>query len=165
MLDTLQNTQLQSAIVKAMYAATIESELDTQTAMDFILGSDSKEQQSKMTGWLGEMASYYTAAPVRLGGAKVPHLMPGDSLNLQSAQDTDNGYSTFEQSLLRYIAAGLGVSYEQLSRNYSQMSYSTARASANESGRTLWGVANLLPPAVPVRCFYAGWKRPLFAAW
>ncbi|MCL7706889.1 phage portal protein, partial [Enterobacter kobei] len=47
--------------------------------------------------------------------------------------DTDNGYSTFEQSLLRYIAAGLGVSYEQLSRNYSQMSYSTARASANES--------------------------------
>ncbi|MGC9701372.1 phage portal protein, partial [Escherichia coli] len=46
---------------------------------------------------------------------------------------TDNGYSVFEQSLLRYIAAGLGVSYEQLSRNYAQMSYSTARASANES--------------------------------
>ncbi|MFL9114159.1 phage portal protein [Escherichia coli] len=44
-----------------------------------------------------------------------------------------NGYSVFEQSLLRYIAAGLGVSYEQLSRNYAQMSYSTARASANES--------------------------------
>lgn len=42
-------------------------------------------------------------------------------------------YSVFEQSLLRYIAAGLGVSYEQLSRNYAQMSYSTARASANES--------------------------------
>ncbi|MFO6484944.1 phage portal protein [Escherichia coli] len=41
--------------------------------------------------------------------------MPGDSLNLQTAQDTDNGYSVFEQSLLRYIAAGLGVSYEQLS--------------------------------------------------
>ena len=54
-------------------------------------------------------------------------------MNLQTAQDTDNGYSVFEQSLLRYIAAGLGVSYEQLSRNYAQMSYSTARASANES--------------------------------
>ena len=132
MLDTLQNTQLQSAIVKAMYAATIESELDTQQAMDFILGADGS-QQNKLTGWIGEIASYYSAAPVRLGGAKVPHLMPGDSLNLQAAQDTDNGYSTFEQSLLRYIAAGLGVSYEQLSRNYSQMSYSTARASANES--------------------------------
>lgn len=133
MLDTLQNTQLQSAIVKAMYAATIESELDTQTAMDFILGADNKEQQNKFTGWLAEMASYYSAAPVRLGGAKVPHLMPGDSLNLQSPPNADNGYSVFEQSLLRYISAGLGVSFEQLSRNYSQMSYSTARASANES--------------------------------
>ncbi|MGC9755824.1 phage portal protein, partial [Escherichia coli] len=132
-LDTLQNTQLQSAIVKAMYAATIESEMDTQSAMDFILGANSNEQRDKLTGWIGEIAAYYAAAPVRLGGAKVPHLMPGDSLNLQTAQDTDNGYSVFEQSLLRYIAAGLGVSYEQLSRNYAQMSYSTARASANES--------------------------------
>ncbi len=116
-----------------MYAATIESELDTQSAMDFILGANSKEQRERLTGWIGEIAAYYAAAPVRLGGAKVPHLMPGDSLNLQTAQDTDNGYSVFEQSLLRYIAAGLGVSYEQLSRNYAQMSYSTARASANES--------------------------------
>lgn len=116
-----------------MYAATIESELDTQSAMDFILGANSQEQRERLTGWIGEIAAYYAAAPVRLGGAKVPHLMPGDSLNLQTAQDTDNGYSVFEQSLLRYIAAGLGVSYEQLSRNYAQMSYSTARASANES--------------------------------
>lgn len=75
-----------------MYAATIESELDTQSAMDFILGANSKEQRERLTGWIGEIAAYYAAAPVRLGGAKVPHLMPGDSLNLQTAQDTDNGY-------------------------------------------------------------------------
>ena len=87
--------------------------------MDFILGADSK-QQNKLTGWLGEGRILRCSA----GSPRwreVPHLMPGDSLNLQSAQDTDNGYSTFEQSLLRYISAGLGVSYEQLSRNYSQI--------------------------------------------
>ena len=50
-----------------------------------------------------------------------------------SNEQSNRDYSVFEQSLLRYIAAGLGVSYEQLSRNYAQMSYSTARASANES--------------------------------
>ncbi|EPM4873633.1 phage portal protein, partial [Escherichia coli] len=64
MLDTLQNTQLQSAIVKAMYAATIESELDTQSAMDFILGANSQEQRERLTGWIGEIAAYYAAAPV-----------------------------------------------------------------------------------------------------
>ncbi|HGT2813085.1 TPA: phage portal protein [Klebsiella pneumoniae] len=134
MLDTLQNTQLQSAIVKAMYAATIESELDTQSAMEFILGaSDSTGQPSAVESMLSQMVSYYAGAQVKLGGSRVPHLYPGDTLNLQSAQNSDNGYSSFEQSLLRYIAAGLGVSYEQLSRNYAQMSYSTARASANES--------------------------------
>ena len=67
-----------------MYAATIESELDTQSAMDFILGANSQEQRERLTGWIGEIAAYYAAAPVRLGGAKVPHLMPGDSLNLQA---------------------------------------------------------------------------------
>ncbi|SMB28326.1 Phage portal protein [Escherichia coli] len=63
MLDTLQNTQLQSAIVKAMYAATIESELDTQSAMDFILGANSQEQRERLTGWIGEIAAYYAAGP------------------------------------------------------------------------------------------------------
>ncbi len=101
-----------------------ESELDTQSAMDFILGANSKEQRDRLTGWIGEIAAYYAAAPVGLEAQKCPHLdAAGDSLNLQTAQDTDNGYSAFEQSLLRYIAAGLGVSYEQLSRNYAQMSY------------------------------------------
>ncbi|HDH8522134.1 TPA: phage portal protein, partial [Escherichia coli] len=39
MLDSLQATQLQSAIVKAMYAATIESELDTEKAFEYIAGA------------------------------------------------------------------------------------------------------------------------------
>ncbi len=65
MLDTLQNTQLQSAIVKAMYAATIESELDTQSAMDFILGANSNEQRDKLTGWIGEIAA---STPPRRSG-------------------------------------------------------------------------------------------------
>jgi lambda family phage portal protein len=39
----------------------------------------------------------------------------------------------FEQSLLRYIAANLGVSYEQLSRDYTQTNYSSARAAMTET--------------------------------
>lgn len=137
MLETLQKTQLQSAIIKAMYAATIESELDSEKAFEFILGSG--EGKSGITAMLEQYLVYYQAANVKFGGSKVPHLFPGDSLNLQTAQDADNGYSVFEQSLLRYIAAGLGVSYEQLSRDYSRVSYSSARASANESWRYFLG--------------------------
>lgn len=121
MLDTLQATQLQSAIVKAMYAATIESELDSEKAFEYITAADNKD--TPLVNMLANYARYYSTNSIKLGGVKIPHLYPGDELNLQTAQDSDNGFSALEQALLRYIAAGLGVSYEQLSRDYSQVSY------------------------------------------
>ncbi|EJM3644391.1 phage portal protein [Salmonella enterica] len=139
MLDTLQATQLQSAIVKAMYAATIESELDSEKAFEYIAGAGSDDANNPLVKMLASYARYYSANNVKLGGVRIPHLHPGDALNLQTAQDSDNGFSALEQALLRYIAAGLGVSYEQLSRDYSQVSYSSARASANESWRYFLG--------------------------
>jgi lambda family phage portal protein len=39
----------------------------------------------------------------------------------------------FEASLLRYIAASMGVSYEQLSRDYTKTNYSSARAAMTET--------------------------------
>lgn len=134
MLDTLQKTQLQSAIVKAMYAVTIESELNTQSAMEFILGAGEGSKNNGIHELFKLINTWYADNQIKLGsGVKAPHLAPGDSLKLQTAQNADNGFSVFESALLRNIAAGTGVSYEQLSRNYQQLSYSTARASANES--------------------------------
>ncbi|EKA6468449.1 phage portal protein [Salmonella enterica] len=142
MLDTLQATQLQSTIVKAMYAATIESELDTDKAFEYIAGMGGEgvaDANNPLVSVLASYARYYAANNVKLGGVKIPHLHPGDALKLQTAQNADSGFSALEQALLRYIAAGLGVSYEQLSRDYSQVSYSSARASANESWRYFLG--------------------------
>ena len=138
MLDTLQATQLQSAVVRAMYAATIESTLDSEKAFEYIAGVGDGGKNPLNTIMKG-YARYYATNTVKLGGVRIPHLYPGDSLNLQTAQNADNGFSELEKALLRYIAAGLGVSYEQLSRDYSQVSYSSARASANESWRYFMG--------------------------
>ncbi|MCM4266031.1 phage portal protein, partial [Escherichia coli] len=84
---------------------------------------------------------------------KIPHLFPGDDLKLQTAQDSDNGFSALEQALLRYIAAGLGVSYEQLSRDYSKVSYSSARASANESWRYFMGRRKFIAARLATQMF------------
>ncbi|MCW5003526.1 phage portal protein [Enterobacter roggenkampii] len=134
MFETLQATTLQSAIVKGMYAATIESTLDTRAAMEYIAGAGGNTGlDDYITQLVAGQVDYYGSQPVKFDGAKISHLAPGDSLSLLTAQTTDGNYAAFEKSLLRAIASGLGVSYEQLSRDYSQMSYSTARASANES--------------------------------
>ncbi|HDI3289769.1 TPA: phage portal protein [Vibrio cholerae] len=136
MLDTLQNTTLQSAVVRAMYAASIESELGTDQAMEYIFGASKDGAIEKMLMTYGD---YYANNEIKFNGVKLPHLMPGDKINLHTAGNADNGFSALEQSILRYIAAGLGVDYAQLSRNYSQMSYSTISAAHNDSWRYFMG--------------------------
>ncbi|MCM4979661.1 phage portal protein, partial [Escherichia coli] len=153
MLDSLQATQLQSAIVKAMYAATIESELDTEKAFEYIAGAPQEQKDNPLINILEKFSSWYDTNNVTLGGVKIPHLFPGDDLKLQTAQDSDNGFSALEQALLRYIAAGLGVSYEQLSRDYSKVSYSSARASANESWRYFMGRRKFIAARLATQMF------------
>ncbi|EFD7670858.1 phage portal protein [Escherichia coli] len=153
MLDSLQATQLQSAIVKAMYAATIESDLDTEKAFEYIAGAPQGQKDNPLINILDKFSTWYDTNSVTLGGVKIPHLFPGDDLKLQTAQDSDNGFSALEQALLRYIAAGLGVSYEQLSRDYSKVSYSSARASANESWRYFMGRRKFIASRLATQMF------------
>lgn len=133
MLDSYQGTKLQNAIVGATYAAAIESELDATAAFELI--GEGQSGVDKLTEWLGIVDDYHAGAEVKFNGIKIPHLMPGEKLHINSPGNADNGYSEYEASLLRYVAAGLNVSYEQLSRDYSKVSYSSARASILESWR------------------------------
>ncbi|WP_407237822.1 hypothetical protein [Escherichia coli] len=71
----------------------------------------------------------------------------------------------FEQSPLRYIAAGLGVPYEQLSRNYAQMSY-PRHGPVRTSRGVLYGAAKIrrIPSGEP-DSFLCWLEEPSFAAW
>ncbi|EGT1038038.1 phage portal protein, partial [Escherichia coli] len=111
------------------------------------------QQDNPLINILEKFSSWYDTNHVTLGGVKIPHLFPGDDLKLQTAQDSDNGFSALEQALLRYIAAGLGVSYEQLSRDYSKVSYSSARASANESWRYFMGRRKFIAARLATQMF------------
>lgn len=133
MLGKLQKTKLQNAIVNAMYAATIESELGPEAAAE-VIGGD-----NDLTKYLTLMADYHEGANVRMNGVRIPHLLPGERFQLSTSSNADNGFAELEASLLRYTAAGLGVSYEQLARDYSKTNYSSARASIMESWRYFMG--------------------------
>lgn len=155
MLDTLQNTTLQKAIVNAMYAASIESELGSEEAMQFLLGAGQSGNQGSnpLETLLAGYGDYYAGNNVKLGGVKLPHLFPGDKINIHSAGSADNGFVELEKSLIRYIAAGLGLDYSQLSRNYSQMSYSTIRAAMNDSWRYFMGRRKIIANRVASMIF------------
>ncbi len=136
MLGKLQKTKLQNAIVNAMYAATIETELGSEAAFEILGGEDGTE---KLGTWMALLSEFKDNSNVKLNGVKIPHLVPGEHLNLLTSSNADNGFAELEAAILRYIAAGLGVSYEQLARDYSKTNYSSARASIMESWRYFKG--------------------------
>ena len=141
MVDKLQKTKLQNAIINAMYAAVIESDLDSETAHNFITGATNggMNHQKGLTEFLKYKGQFHQGAGVKMNGAKIPHLFPGESLNLKTPGNADNGFADLETAILRYTAAGMNVSYEQLARDYSKVNYSSARASMMETWRYFMG--------------------------
>lgn len=133
MTSKFQDVVLQNAVVNATYAATIESELPREAAFE-TLGADNKSSVDWATRFLNSIATYSEGAKnLHIDGVKIPHLFPGTKLQLRPAGTAGGVGTAFEESLLRHIAAALGLSYEQFSRDYSKTNYSSARASMNET--------------------------------
>lgn len=141
MTKNFQEITLQNAVVNATYAAAIESELPSADVFA-TLGASGPTGTDPVTSGMGNyldfymnsLASYLSGSKnIALDGVKIPHLFPGTKLNLKPVGNPGGVGSEFEQSLLRYIAAALGLSYEQFTRDYTKTNYSSARASMNET--------------------------------
>ncbi len=135
MTRQFQDIVLQNAVINASYAAAIESELPDSvlaTALGAYAHGPVGAGLNDLYGlYMTGLNSYLEGAKnIAIDGAKVPHLYPGTKLNMKPIGTPGGVGAPFEASLLRHIAAGLGVSYEELSRDYSQVSYSSARTSA-----------------------------------
>lgn len=133
MTKKFNDVVLQNAVVNASYAAAVESELPS----DVIFSAMGAGQ----AGFGDMLGQYMTALNAYVGdskhiaidGVKMPHLFPGTKLSLKPMGTPGGIGSAFEESLLRHIASPLGLSYEQLSRDYSKTNYSSARASMSET--------------------------------
>lgn len=137
MTHKFRDVQLQRAVLQSLYAAVITSDLDTQTVFSQIGqgGNDITDAFEEVAaGYLGAVGAYAGKnGRLKLDGVRIPHLYPGSKLELLSSGDTSPSNDLFETHLLRYIAASLGVSYEQFSRDYTNTNYSSARAAIAET--------------------------------
>ena len=124
---------LQKAALNASFLATIESEFATSQVFE-ALGARSAEGiqeqfQKYGQGYLSAVLEYAGSSDaMQLDGVRIPHLFPGTKLNFDTAKTPDGVGEDFEAAMIRYIAACLDVSYEELSRDYRRSSYSSARA-------------------------------------
>jgi len=133
---------LQNAFVQATYAASIESDLDTKDIFTRLGGGNLGEDElfatvsNYMGAYLAAVSEYAgDSKQFQFNGARIPHLPPGSKLHMHPAGTGGPLGTEFEQSLLRYLSSILGVSYEQLSHDYSKTNYSSAKAADRETGK------------------------------
>lgn len=137
--NRFRDVTLQNATANAMFAASIESELPPEAAYAQIGTVSAAKATTDYAGaYLTALAQYAkSSSNLQLDGIKIPHLYPGTKLKLTPAGAGGAIGVDFEQSLLRHLAAILGISYEQLSKDYSKTNYSSARAGIIEARKAM----------------------------
>lgn len=127
-----QRAELQSSVVNAVISAVLEVPFDGQTLLDIF--GDSTDDIKRM------LDARAQAAPLRLGigpGGIIPRLEPGERLTSWNTGRPNRGYDKFTTAIERYIAVGLGYTYETFARDFSKTNFSSARASILEAWRTV----------------------------
>jgi len=131
MLWKYDETELDAAVVNAIFGAYVESPFDHQL-MEQALGDDVDLNQYQQ-----QRAEFHSTRRTMLGDARVPILFPGEKINAVSATRPSGNFQQFENAFLRNFAAATGLSAQQLSNNWSDVNYSSARGALLEAWKTM----------------------------
>lgn len=110
-----------------------EAELDRARTQACIVGAIESSEEAKSFGEEQEDGSY----ELELQVGTIPKLAPGEKLNASQVTAPNPALDPFMRYMLRQVAAAIGVSYESLSRDYSQSNYSSSRLALLDD-RDLW---------------------------
>lgn len=139
MLIKYDESELEAAILNAIFGAYIESPYDAQMVSS-ALGdtgggfSDGEELSAYQT----QRTEYYQDKRLNLqNGARIPHLFPNEKIVTLSAARPTSNFDGFESAVLRNIAAATGLSTQQVTQDWSDVNYSSARAAMLEAWKTL----------------------------
>lgn len=142
--------ELDAAILNAIFGAYIESPFDSQFVEEALGESDN------LNAYQRERASFHEGKRVSLGGARMPTLFPGEKIQMVTAARPTSNFADFEKAVLRNFASAAGLSAQQVSQDWSDVNYSSARAALLEAWKTL----------VRRRANFAvGFANPLRGAW
>jgi lambda family phage portal protein len=127
MIGKHADSELASAAVNALFAAFMKSNLPVAEAAQAMTPVSPAFADKRM--------DYYLKNPPTLNGVRIPVFPIGDEMVLNSTPRQTTAFAAFQAAFLQSIAAALGVSYEQLSMDWSKVNYSSARAALNEVWR------------------------------
>jgi lambda family phage portal protein len=156
--DQLANATLTAALVQAIFAATIESAAPTDQVLNALRDDDEQGVGApSMSGLLTAKADWYESTKIDLGNAgKISHLFPGENLKMNRSEHPNSTYEAFAKFLLREIARCIGITFEQLTGDYSGATYSSVRMATSE----VWQIVQYRRKNICGR-----FLQPIFEAW
>jgi lambda family phage portal protein len=124
--------ELDAAILNSIFGAFIESPFDHSMLPD-ALGSEVDTVGPYQEG----RSQWHSQRKLMVGNTVIPTMYPGESIETVQAQHPHGNYKDFQASVLRNISSAFGLSSMQLSQNWSDVNYSSARAALLEAWKTL----------------------------
>ena len=130
MLGQYDGTELDAAIINAIFGAYIKSPYDPEVVGTALGNSD------ELTAYQGARAGFHKDNSIGVNGARLPILFPGEDIIALKSERPNTAFDGFQRAMLRSIASATGTSYEQLARDWSTTNYSSARAAILETWKT-----------------------------
>ncbi len=132
MLIKYDGTELDAAIINAIFGAYVTSPYD-KDMVESALG----EKDDSPLGMYQELRSdFHKERPVKIGDVRMPLLAPGEEIATVRSERPSSNFAAFESAVLRNVAAGCGMSAQQISQNWSEVNYSSYRAAMLEAWKT-----------------------------
>jgi len=133
LLDNYKITESERAIAQAMFAAVISSDMPSIDAFH-ALGAEMDDSATPYECYMEGLADFKdSSGGLSVNGSKIAHLATGESLDIIKSDSPNTAYSQFTDANIRETAAGAGTSYEQVSKDYSRTTYSSARTAMIEA--------------------------------
>ncbi|MGZ0719959.1 phage portal protein [Kluyvera cryocrescens] len=139
MLIKYDESELEAAILNAIFGAYIESPYDAQMVSSALGDTDGGfSDGEELSAYQTQRTEYYQDKRLNLqNGARIPHLFPNEKIVTLSAARPTSNFDGFESAVLRNIAAATGLSTQQVTQDWSDVNYSSARAAMLEAWKTL----------------------------
>lgn len=155
MLSRYSENELRAAAINGSIVGAIYTQLGAEYAADRLGGIQGAGAAATPWGDFNtQRAAFYKDRRV-LDDARFLTLFPSDRLDLNTQPRQTAGFPAFQKAFLQSFAASLGLSYEQLSMDWSSTNYSSARAALNEVWRGVGRLRSILISGFAVQVYAA----------
>ncbi len=154
-LARFTDATLQSATINALFAAFVQSSAGPEAVSESLSAENLSEFEK-------DREAFYDESPIVMGGeSRIPVLPFGDEIKMATAARDVTAFDAFVRAIIRLIASALGVTYEEISMDYSQTNYSSARAALIHAAAETDAMQATLQSQL-VQPFYVGWLEEAF---